>query len=103
MELLAAGWQESDLGVFSRRCRDNFRRSLLYGGGLVDVMEANCLARPSGEIQVEFGVLDGRRQQIDQLSASRPGRQGERLRCTPSEPRPVSTEALSSRLALPRT
>jgi hypothetical protein len=78
-ELLAAGWQESDQGVFTRRCQDNCHRPLLYGGGLVDVMEVNCHERHCGEIQVEFGVLDGRGQVIDQIIERRPGRQGERL------------------------
>ena len=78
-DLLAAGWQESDQGVFTRRCQDNCRRPLLYGGGLVDVMEVNCLERPCGEIQVDFGVLDGRGQVIDQIIELRSGRQGERL------------------------
>jgi hypothetical protein len=78
-DLLAAGWQESDQGVFTRRCQDNCRRPLFYGGGVVDVMEVNCLERPCGEIQAEFAVLDGRGQVIDQIKERRPGRQGERL------------------------
>ncbi len=52
-DLLAAGWQESDQGVFTRRCQDNCRRPLLYGGGVADVMEVNCLDRPCGEIWTE--------------------------------------------------
>ena len=78
-DLLAAGWQESDQGVFTRRCQDNCRRPLLYGGGVADVMEVNCLDRPCGEIRAEFVVLDGRGQVIDQIMERRPGRQGERL------------------------
>jgi hypothetical protein len=78
-DLLAAGWQESDQGVFTRRCQDNCRRPVLYGGGVADVMEVNCLDRPCGEIRAEFGVLDGRGQVIDQIKERRPGRQGERL------------------------
>ena len=78
-DLLAAGWQESDQGVFTRRCQDNCRRPVLYGGGVADVMEVNCLDRPCGEILAEFGVLDGRGQVIDQIKERRPGRQGERL------------------------
>lgn len=77
--LLAAGWQESDQGVFTRRCQDNCRRPLIYGGGLADVMEVNCLERPCGEILAEFRVLDGRGQVIDRITEHRPGRQGERL------------------------
>jgi hypothetical protein len=87
MELLAAGWQESDLGVFSRRCQDNFPRSLLCGG-VVDVMEVNCMERPYGEIRVEFGVLDKRGQQIDQIIETRPGRQGARLQLVIESQRP---------------
>lgn len=78
-DLLAAGWQESDQGVFTRRCQDNCRRPVLYGGGVADVMEVNCLDRPCGEIRAEFGVLDGRGQVIDQIKERRLGRQGERL------------------------
>jgi hypothetical protein len=78
-DLLAAGWQESDQGVFTRRCQDNCRRPVLNGGGVADVMEVNCLDRPCGEILAEFGVLDGRGQVIDQIKERRPGRQGERL------------------------
>jgi len=78
-DLLAAGWQESDQGVFTRRCQDNCRRPLFYGGGVADVMEVNCLERPCGEIRAEFGVLDSRGQLIDQIKGRRPGRQGERL------------------------
>jgi len=77
--LLAAGWQESDQGVFTRRCQDNCRRPLFYGGGVADVTEVNCLERPCGEIRAEFGVLDQRGQVIDQIMERRPGRQGERL------------------------
>lgn len=78
-DLLAAGWQESDQGVFTRPCQDNCRRPLFYGGGVADVMEVNCLERPCGEIRAEFGVLDSRGQLIDQIKGRRPGRQGERL------------------------
>jgi hypothetical protein len=53
--LVSAGWQESDQGVFTRRCQDNCRRPVLYGGGVADVMEVNCLERPCGVIQaLEF-------------------------------------------------
>ena len=52
---------------------------MLYGGGVADVMEVNCLDRPCGEIRAEFGVVDGRGQVIDQIKERRPGRQGERL------------------------
>ncbi|MFN9991283.1 MAG: hypothetical protein ACK549_13720 [Cyanobacteriota bacterium] len=31
--LLSAGWQETDQGVFTRRCSDNCRPPFLYGGG----------------------------------------------------------------------
>jgi hypothetical protein len=78
-DLLAAGWQESDQGVFTRRCQDNCRRPMLYGGGMADVMEVNCLERPCGEIRAEFVVLDARGQEIAQITERRPGRQGERL------------------------
>ena len=77
--LLAAGWQESDQGVFTRRCQDNCRMPVLYGGGILDVMEVNCLDRPCGEIRADFAVLDGRGQVIGQIMERRPGRQGERL------------------------
>ncbi|MEY4351943.1 MAG: hypothetical protein RLZZ609_184 [Cyanobacteriota bacterium] len=77
--LLAAGWQETDQGVFTRRCPDSCRRPVLYGGGVADVMEVNCLERPCGQIRAEFAVLDGRGQLIDQIVESRSGRQGERL------------------------
>jgi hypothetical protein len=87
-DLLAAGWQESDQGVFTRRCQDNCRRPLLYGGGVVDVMEVNCLDRPCGEIRAEFVVLDGRGQVIDQIMERRPGRQGERLQLVLESQRP---------------
>ena len=78
-DLFAAGWQESDQGVFTRRCQDHCRRPVLYGGGVADVMEVNCLERPCGEIRADFAVVDGRGQVIDQITESRPGRQGERL------------------------
>ena len=78
-KLVSAGWQESDQGVFTRRCQDNCRRPVLYGGGVADVMEVNCLERPCGEIQAVFAVVDGRGQMVDQKTKSRPGRQGERL------------------------
>jgi len=78
-DLLAAGWQESDQGVFTRLCQDNCRRPVLYGGGVAEVMEVNCLDRPCGEIRVQFGVVDERGQVIDQIMERRPGRQGERL------------------------
>ncbi len=77
--LLAAGWQEADQGVFTRRCQDNCRRPILYGGGVADVMEVNCLERPCGEIRVAFDVLDGRGQVIDRIEEISKGRQGERL------------------------
>lgn len=77
--LLAAGWQESDQGVFTRRCQDNCRMPVLYGGGVLDVMEVNCLDRPCGEIRADFAVLDGRGQVIGQIMERRSGRQGERL------------------------
>ena len=78
-DLFAAGWQESDQGVFTRRCQDHCRRPVLYGGGVADVMEVNCLERPCGEIRADFAVVDGRGQVIDQITERRPGRQGERL------------------------
>ena len=77
--LLADGWQETDQGVFTRRCQDNCRRPVLYGGGVADVMEVNCLERPCGDIRADFAVLDARGQVIDQIKEERPGRQGERL------------------------
>ncbi len=79
-DLLAAGWQETDQGVFTRRCQDNCRRPVLYGGGMADVMEVNCLERPCGDIQVKFDVVDGRGQMIEHITKDRTGgRQGERL------------------------
>ncbi|MFM7362465.1 MAG: hypothetical protein ACKO25_11725 [Cyanobium sp.] len=66
--------------MFTRRCQDNCRRPLLYGGGVADVMEVNCLDRPCGEIRLEFDVLDGRGQVIGRIVERRSGRQGERLR-----------------------
>jgi hypothetical protein len=77
--LLAAGCQESDQGVFTRRCQDNCRRPVLYGGGVADVMVVNCLERPCGDIRVAFDVVDGRGQVIDRIKKIRKGRQGERL------------------------
>jgi hypothetical protein len=61
--LLAAGWQEADQGVFTRRCKDNCRMPVLYGG----------------DIRVEFDVVDGRGQVIDRIKEISKGRQGERL------------------------
>lgn len=78
-DLLAAGWQEAAQGVFTRRCQDNCRIPVRYGGGIADVMEVHCLDRPCGEIRAEFVVLDGRSQQIGEVKKSRDGRQGERL------------------------
>ena len=78
-DLLADGWSESDQGVFTRRCRGNCRRPMVYGGGIADVMEVSCLERPCGEISVVFDVLDARGQAIDRLTLRRPGLQGERL------------------------
>lgn len=78
-DLLAAGWQEADQGVFTRRCQDNCRRPVLYGGGVADVMEVNCLERPCGDIRVAFDVVDGRGQVIDRIEEISKGRQGERL------------------------
>jgi hypothetical protein len=78
-DLLAAGWQEPDQGVFTRRCQDNCRRPVPYGGRVVDVMEVNCLERPCGDIRVALDVLDGRGQVIDRIEEIRRGRQGERL------------------------
>lgn len=77
--LLAAGWKEGDQGVFTRRCQDNCRKPVLYGGGVADVMEVNCLERPCGEIRVAFDVVDGRGQVIDRIEERSKGRQGERL------------------------
>ena len=77
--LLAAGWQEADQGVFTRRCQDNCRKPVLYGGGVADVLEVNCLERPCGEIRVAFNVVDGRGQVIDRIEEIMKGRQGERL------------------------
>lgn len=77
--LLAAGWQEADQGVFTRRCQDNCRQPVLYGGGVADVMEVNCLERPCGEIRVAFDVVDDRGQVIDRIEEISKGRQGERL------------------------
>lgn len=77
--LLEAGWQDADQGVFTRRCQDNCRKPVLYGGGVADVMEVNCLERPCGEIRVAFDVVDGRGQVIDRIAEIRNGRQGERL------------------------
>ncbi len=79
-DLLAAGWRETDQGVFTRRCQDNCRRPVLYGGGMADVMEVNCLERPCGDIRVAFDVVDGRGQVIEHITKDRTGgRQGERL------------------------
>jgi hypothetical protein len=78
-DLLAAGWQETDQGVFTRRCQDNCRRPVFYGGGVADVMEVNCLERPCGDIQAVFDVVNGRGQVIDRITKERPGLQGERL------------------------
>ena len=78
-DLVSGGWQESDQGVYTRRCQDNCRRPALYGGGVADVMEVNCLERPCGDIQAVFAVVDGRGQIVDHETESRPGRQGERL------------------------
>jgi hypothetical protein len=77
--LLAAGWQEADQGVFTRRCQDNCRQPVLYGGGIADVMEVNCLERPCGDIRVAFDIVDGRGQVIDRIEEISKGRQGERL------------------------
>jgi hypothetical protein len=78
-DLLSSGWQEADQGVFTRRCQDNCRRPVLYGGGVADVMEVNCLERPCGDIRVAFDVVDGRGQVIDRIEEISKGRQGERL------------------------
>jgi hypothetical protein len=78
-DLLAAGWQESDQGVFTRRCQGICRKPRLYGGGIIDVMEVACLERPCGDIQVKFDVVDGAGKVIDTVTLDRPGRQGERL------------------------
>jgi hypothetical protein len=60
LDLLAAGWQESDQGVFTRRCQDNCRTPVVYGSGMADVMDVHCLDRPCGEIRAAFVVLDDR-------------------------------------------
>lgn len=87
-DLLAAGWQESDQGVFTRRCQDNCRRPVLYGGGVADVMEVNCLERPCGKIQAKFDVVDGHGQVIGQIMKGRDGLQGERLQIVIESPLP---------------
>ncbi|MFN9530275.1 MAG: hypothetical protein ACK575_02285 [Cyanobacteriota bacterium] len=65
--------------MFTRRCSDNCRPAGVYGGGIADGMEVNCLERPCGQILAEFAVLDGRGQLIDQFVETRSGRKGERL------------------------
>jgi hypothetical protein len=71
-----------------RRCQDNCRQPVLYGGGIADVMEVHCLERPCGEIRAEFVVLDERGQQIDQVVKRRTGFQGERLQLVIESERP---------------
>jgi hypothetical protein len=87
-DLLAAGWQESDQGVFTRRCQDNCRTPVVYGGGMADVMEVHCLDRPCGEIRAAFVVLDDRGQVVHEVIEGRPGRQGERLQLVIESQRP---------------
>jgi hypothetical protein len=86
-DLLAAGWQETDQGVFTRRCRDDCRRPVFYGGGVADVMEVNCLERPCGDIHAEFDVVDGSGRVIESISKERPGLQGERLQIVLESPK----------------
>ncbi len=103
-DLLAAGWQEADQGVFTRRCQDYCRQPVIYGGGVADVIEVNCLERPCGDIRVSFDVVDGRGQVIDRIEESRKGRQGERLQIVlesqKSEARRFVLQAFSAKARL---
>jgi hypothetical protein len=93
-DLISAGWQESDQGVFTRRCQDNCRKAVLYGGGVADVMEVNCLDRPCGEIRAKFDVLDGRGQSSASPadSASPLASAAPAITTTPAEPVPSGSE-----------
>ena len=102
--LQAAGWQEADQGVFTRRCQDNCRKPVLYGGGVADVMEVNCLERPCGDIRVAFDVVDGQGEVINRIEEIRRGRQGERLQIVlesqNSEARSIVLQSFSAKARL---
>jgi hypothetical protein len=77
---------------------------VLYGGGVADVMEVNCLERPCGDIRVAFDVVDGRDRVIDRIEQISKGRQGERLQIVlesqNSEARRIVLQSFSAKARL---
>lgn len=76
--LTSQGWQHDGSGVFYRWCRGaSCHTPHLYGGGLIQLFEVNCLERPCGEIRMQFNVLNAKGEIIDELSLNETGIQGE--------------------------
>lgn len=78
-QLRSEGWRETDPGVFVRRCLEYCHQPKVYGGGIAEVYQVQCLSRPCGVINAEFVVLDGQGREITTMNLTREGLQGERL------------------------
>lgn len=87
-QLRSAGWIEADAGVFVRRCGEDCLRPRIFGGGMAEVFQVQCLSRPCGRVRAQFVVLDGQGRVIDTLTASREGFQGERINLSVLTERP---------------
>jgi hypothetical protein len=78
--VLALGWKPSAEGVLTRWCQEDCNPPRLYGGGRAEVFEVWCRQRPCGTIRATFQVIDKQGKKIDDITATRTGLQGERLR-----------------------
>ena len=93
--VLALGWKASADGVLTRWCTEDCNPPRLYGGGRAEVFEVWCRPRPCGTIRATFHVIDKQGKAIEDVTATRTGLQGERLRLVV-----VSAKPQAARFAL---
>ena len=93
--VLALGWKASADGVLTRWCTEDCNPPRLYGGGRAEVFEVWCRQRPCGTIRATFHVIDKQGKAIEDVTATRTGLQGERLRLVV-----VSAKPQAARFAL---
>ena len=71
------GWRAEGSGVFYRWCRGECHAPRLYGGGVSQVFEVQCVDRPCGDISMRFIVLNAKGEPIHEIPLKGTGLQGE--------------------------
>lgn len=71
------GWRAEGSGVFYRWCRGECHAPKLYGGGVSQVFEVQCMDRPCGDILMRFNVLNRQSQPIGEIVLNEKGLHGE--------------------------